>query len=115
MEDYLRWWPVLLVVLNVVMLWVSWSVRQAFTPRAEVHQEMNDLKGLLAKHHERISRLELQLEDLPKRVETLLEKVGGISTGQGVMGERLAGVKAAVERLDDQLQLILQCKLEERP
>src|SRR3546814_4528546 len=63
MEDWLKYWPVVVVVINALMLWAGWSMRKAFATKVD----LDEVTKTLGKHGNRIGLIERDMQHLPTK------------------------------------------------
>lgn len=132
-EGFLKWWPVLVVLLNLLVLWIGWSMRKQFVTHDQFDQfkvahdkSDNDtwkehgqvhhtVDSQLAAGAARFREIETTLEHLPTRQdhETLIRSIGDLkATLQGV-GAKVDGVATIATGLQSQVAMIVDHELAE--
>ncbi len=106
MDEVLRWLPVLVLVVQILMVWGLWSLKQQFMSR----NECTLLRAGCGKSRERadekagvrLNGLETNVHALPSRVEfvELGNKIERLSEKLGTVDGRLTGINRAVDLLN---------------
>lgn len=118
-EQFLKWWPVLLFLMNALIVWIGWSMTQAmkgFATKDSVTDAKNEIEteqraaearsvqlihgidkrvGALeerTKHmpsHDDLRRLHQRLDEINAGVNKLAGEVHGISRSVGLINQHL--------------------------
>jgi len=105
-DDFLRWLPVVILVIQGLMAWGLWSLRQQFMTRAECGKTRqtcgNNKDESLAKTSGRLSGLEANVHALPSRAEfiCLSKDIKDLTEKLGTVDGRLGGINRAVDLLN---------------
>lgn len=77
METLLHYWPICLFVLNGVMAWFIWSMRQSFATR----QDLEDVHDSVDKVAQRVELVERDMMHLPTKdqLHSLMLQMEGLS------------------------------------
>ncbi|MDP1962401.1 MAG: DUF2730 family protein [Reyranella sp.] len=112
MKTVLQYWPILLVIMNCLAVWIAWSLRQLATHEVVVHvdralgplvaadarlaEEVEDQGGRLAK-------LEESVKHLPRRedIERLAASVAGVDKAVAAQNATLQSVKESGRATQD--------------
>lgn len=105
MTDFLRFWPVLLVLGNLLALWLMWSLRQSFVSRAEYEQLAGRVGACEARHASAVTRADLaRVTDLVGEVtaasRVLQSEILGLHRR---IDEALPRIERAIERIEQHL------------
>ncbi len=113
MDLLLRWLPVVILVIQMLMVWVLWSLKQQFMSRTECtlqRQGCGSSKELavekvgvqITKAGVRINALETDVHALPSRMEfiDLTNKIERLTEKLGTVDGRLGGINRAVDLLN---------------
>lgn len=93
MEELLRWWPVIVTVGNLVVVWIAWSLRKMADGRiAEVGQALGKR---IDRQHERILVLEEGIKHLPQR-----EDIVRLNNAIGEVAGDMKAVRESLRRYD---------------
>ncbi|MDO8606166.1 MAG: hypothetical protein Q7R40_06500 [Phaeospirillum sp.] len=115
MDVFLTWWPILLVIVQCILAWVLWSMRQqfvthdAFEAFKETHTKAHDgITADFAEGRRMFSEITTELKHLPTRrdIEDLKETLHTVDKGVIRMSGHIREVAArlgAVEKPVDQL------------
>ena len=102
MDDLLRWLPVIILFVQVVMAWVLWSLKQSFISRRECEDCRKEAEKKKEKTDTRVGAIETGVHKLPERSELqeLSNKIGRLTEKLGKLDGRLTGINRAVDLLN---------------
>ena len=117
MDLILHWLPVVVLVLQVLMVWGLWSLKQQFMTRHEcsqlrqgcvnsrdrrVDKDSSRLTNLETRASDRLNVLEKDVNALPSRLEfvDLRKEMGNLSEKLGKLDGRLSGINRVVDLLN---------------
>ena len=112
MDTILKYWPVILVAINLLVAWVAWSFRQGIPSHSDVKGVASSVADL---QHEFESRLDIQddkvirLEEAIKRAPThdditnLTKQIGELRGDLREAIGSLNGISRAVDLMNDHL------------
>lgn len=111
MKALLQYWPIIGVLLQLVVLWICWSLRQL--AHREVKREVEaaetrmdacftDLDGRVDGHHDRIGQAEHSIREIRDDISGLptkadLEKLGGEIRSVGV---EVTAANSGIKRIE---------------
>jgi hypothetical protein len=115
MAEYLKYWPVALFVLNIVILWAQWSVRHAFATKDDLAAAVAPVRTELQGQERRMSALEAELKHAPTHADLEAIRSGLVSVQTHVAGlsENVRGVNETLGRIERPLNLLLEHHLKE--
>ena len=105
MDEFLRWLPVALLVINFFIAWGLWSLKKQFVSHSECSANRencgNNKNQADEKASVRLNKLEADVNALPTRLEfiDLSNKMGDMVGELGKLRGRLGGVNRAVDLL----------------
>lgn len=116
MDEFLRYWPVLVFATNILIGWVVWSMAQKFATKkdiAELQQKVSSdvsaLSNSLGVVSNRVGLIERDLEHIPNvselhetniRLERLLGQMEGIKADYGHILQRQSRLEDGLVRHD---------------
>lgn len=94
-QDFWRYLPALVLLVQVLMAWIMWSLRQSFVSK-------KDCEGCREKLEARVSKNEQALHGLPdnEALHDLALSVTELAGDLRTMGERISGVAKSMERVE---------------
>ena len=104
----LKYWPLAAFLLNLIAVWVLWSMRHAFASKADLQkasERLDALDGRVALIEER-ERLGPQAEDLAELVKKMADLHGdyrALAATITAQGERMSGMMAELSRISSYL------------
>lgn len=123
MEQALKYWPVIVVITNILAMWVWWSAKKSFSTHADVSnlgkqltQQITDNEKktdlILVDHNNRLIRVEEAIKSAPTHgdIERVYERLNSINASvQSVSGEvkGVSGELSAVRRSVDMMNQYL--------
>ncbi|HSV28627.1 MAG TPA: hypothetical protein VLL76_03685 [Candidatus Omnitrophota bacterium] len=121
-DVFLKWWPVLVVVLNLFVLWVGWSMRKQFVTNdqfdvfQEKHSKEHDrLDEALARGEREFTLIKTELEHLPTRedLDGIKESLSDLTATMAGLKEAVDGIKKAVSGVQENFQTLIGHELAE--
>ncbi|PLX49131.1 MAG: hypothetical protein C0613_08390 [Desulfobulbaceae bacterium] len=102
MEMVLRWLPVVILVVQALMAWGMWSLKQSFVSQATCEDRRAARTKKDERAEERLTSVELAVTALPSRPELhdLGSKIARLTENLGRLDGRLSGVNRAVDLLN---------------
>jgi hypothetical protein len=102
METFLRWLPMVILVVQGLMAWALWSLKQQFVSRTECAGCKDGNNNRVTRSENRLSELEGDVHALPARSElqTLGDKIEKLTEKLGHVDGRLTGINRAVDLLN---------------
>lgn len=119
---FLKWWPVLVVVLNLFVLWVGWSMRKQFVTNdkfdkyQETHnQEHDKLDDAMARGEREFTLIKTELEHLPTRedLDGIKESLSDLTATMAGLKEAVDGIKKSVAGVQENFQTLIGHELAE--
>lgn len=105
------------IVINMVVVWVGWSLRHKFVTREDCAQQCaghaqarERMAKLLASHDTSVQALTLKLESIPDntRLHGIELQLANIRGEQGRLTESLKGIRDIMERVEGQTTLLMR-------
>lgn len=93
------WWPVILVVMNFLGMWIMWSMSKKFMTREDCSKCAGGIGDRVATLEKQKTCVDIKLDSLPQ-VETLHE----ISLRQEQLSGEIAALKATIDGLKELLK-----------
>ncbi len=106
MDDILRWLPVVTLLIQGVVVWIFWSMRQQFVTRTVCEQNRltigNKQSAADDKASDRLNVIETGIPALPTRTEfqDLSGKIEKLTEKLGKVDGRMIGLNRAVDLLN---------------
>lgn len=102
MDLLLRWLPVVILVVQGLMAWALWSLKQQFVSHRECDGCKTESREQKGKLEGKIATLGENVHSLPPRSELkdLSDKIGSLSEKLGHLDGRLSGINRAVDLLN---------------
>ena len=102
MDALLRWLPVIILIVQVIMARALWSLKQSFISRRECDDCQRESAEKKEKEAARVTEVEKDLGKLPERHELreLFDKIAILSASLGELNGRLSGINRAVDLLN---------------
>lgn len=110
------------ILVNLVIVWVGWSLRHKFVTREDCAQQRAEqararerMSELLATHEAAMRELTLKLQAMPdhERLHGIELKLARIEGEQGRLAEALHGMRAILERVENQTTLLMRDRMGE--
>lgn len=118
MDNLLKYWPILLVILNVLGVWVMWSIGRGLVTkrefeehaRANAHERKKEIEVI----NKRISDVDAKIAGHEREQTRLTTLIEGLPTQQQItsLSSKIAEVGAGVEGLGHQMSLLLEHHLD---
>ena len=101
-DDLFRWLPVDSIVVQAVMGWGLWSLKQQFVSRRECDDCRKETAKKVDKADDRINDIDSDVGKLPERHELtdLSSQIVSLTEKLGKLDGRLAGINRAVDLLN---------------
>lgn len=102
MAELWRYLPVLVLVVQLLMGWVLWSLRKEFVAKKSCEECREGISGNVAVLDKRMTRAEGVVENMPNAevVHSLALLIEGLSGDVQALGKQVEGVKDLVERVE---------------
>lgn len=102
MDNLLRWLPVIILVVQVGMAWVLWSLKQSFISRRECEDCRKDSAKEMKKSDDKVRDVESDMGKLPERreLQDLSVQIVSLTERIGRLDGRLSGINRAVDLLN---------------
>lgn len=116
MDDFLRFWPVLVFATNILIGWVVWSMAQKFATKKDiadlqtkVSDDVSTVAGSLGKVSGRVAMIESELRHIPNvselhetniRLERLIGQMEAIKSDYGHILQRQSRLEDGLVRHD---------------
>lgn len=114
MEILLKYWPVLLFVLNFLGIWVGWSVRKgvatqedlkshAETTRKQLDDHSGETNRMISAVQQRLTHLEARIEHGPSEddLRRLHARLDDLNGGLAKLTGEFSGVRSTLELLHE--------------
>jgi hypothetical protein len=102
MDLLLRWLPVVILVIQGLMAWGLWSLKQQFVSRRECDVRLVGVNARVGQTEVKVANLGESVHTMPPRSELqeLSNKIGSLNEKLGYIDGRLSGINRAVDLLN---------------
>ena len=117
MDHLGKWSPLILGLLQVVGLWVIWSLRRQFMTREDCSQQCKKLADKQTAQEAKQAALEAAHQSMPSAedLERIQERLGGIEGEMKGMSATLKGQAEIMVRIERPLNLLLEHHVKREP
>lgn len=94
-----EWWPGIALLINVLALWIMWSLRQQFVTRKHCNSCQEKLDARVSTLEQQKTCVDIKLDNLPQ-----MEAMHEMSLRQEQLSGEIAALKATIEGLKELLK-----------
>lgn len=105
MDDWLKFWPVAVAILNVVFLGVVWALSKTFASKAELQAE----GGARGELEHRVTVVEQRLDQLPDHDDLahLRDTIARVDKMVATVATEVAGLREVLVRVERPLNILV--------